>query len=122
MCERIDTHRIPWAFFGIKEPDALLDGRYNVAPTALIPVIRLGGDGERRVTGAIWNLRPSWASEPPKRPLFNARAETVHSLPSFRDAFRTRRCIVPACALESRPNPPRSRSLDLASDGACHSF
>ncbi len=43
------------------------------------------------------HLRPSWASEPPKRPLFNARAETVHSLPSFREAFRTRRCIVPAC-------------------------
>lgn len=42
MCGRIDIHRIPWAFFGAKEPNLPLEDRYNVAPTALIPMIRLG--------------------------------------------------------------------------------
>ncbi len=69
--------------------------RYNVAPSQTVPVIRLDSGGRREAATARWGLVPSWAREPSSL-FINARAETVAQKPSFRSAFRQRRCLVPA--------------------------
>jgi putative SOS response-associated peptidase YedK len=50
------------------------------------------------MTPARWGLIPHWVADPTtfKATLFNARAESAAEKPSFRDAMRSRRCIVPA--------------------------
>ena len=71
--------------------------RYNGAPTQEFAACRLDEDGRRVVTGLRWGLVPSWAKDPGVGArLINARSETVHEKPSFRSAFRARRCLVPA--------------------------
>jgi putative SOS response-associated peptidase YedK len=70
-------------------------GRYNVAPSTLIPVIRTV-NGVRQLAELKWGLIPHWATAPKPTPFVNARAETVPEKPAFRDSFRKRRCLVPA--------------------------
>lgn len=65
--------------------------RYNVAPTQRVLVV-VGEHGRRAVVTRAWGLRPRWATAP----LINARLETVATRPTFRDAFRDRRCLVAA--------------------------
>jgi putative SOS response-associated peptidase YedK len=71
--------------------------RYNTAPTDQIPIIRVDPrDGERELAMARWGLVPWWSKAIPKVPHINARAETVHELPLFREAFAKRRALIPA--------------------------
>ncbi len=72
--------------------------RYNVAPTQSVPVLRASEEGDTwRVDQLQWGLVPSWSKERRmKVSLFNARSETVAEKPSFRAAFKRRRCLVPA--------------------------
>jgi len=71
--------------------------RYNIAPTDQIPIVRVDPrDGTRELTLARWGLIPFWMKERPKVPHINARAETVHKAPLFREAFAKRRALVPA--------------------------
>ncbi|MEE8393784.1 MAG: SOS response-associated peptidase [Rhodospirillales bacterium] len=75
---------------------ANLPPRYNIAPTQEAPVIRQEG-GVRSISLCRWGLVPSWSDGPDSRfSMFNARAETIAEKPAFRDAFRKRRCLVPA--------------------------
>ncbi|MEO1311388.1 MAG: SOS response-associated peptidase [Pseudomonadota bacterium] len=69
--------------------------RYNIAPTQPVGVVRGGRDGPEFVL-MRWGFLPAFAKEISGRPLINARAETVAEKPSFRAAFRRRRCLVPA--------------------------
>ena len=70
--------------------------RFNIAPTTGVPVVRFQ-DGRRTMSEMRWGLIPAWAKSDAKLPMMvNARAETVASKPSFRSAFKYRRCIVPA--------------------------
>jgi putative SOS response-associated peptidase YedK len=72
-----------------------LSARYNIAPTQSVPVVRLDPDTrDRRLQMACWGLKPAWAKGP--RPIINARSETIAQKPSFRSAFKNRRCLVPA--------------------------
>lgn len=79
-------------------PDA---GFYPLAQT---PIVRLNDAGERELVAAQWGLLPAWwkpSDKAPKRTTFqrkcfNARSEDVHVKPSYRDAFRNRRCLMPA--------------------------
>ena len=94
--------------------------RYNVAPTDQIPVIRIDlRDGEREVVMARWGLIPFWMKEKPRVPHINARAETVHKLPLFREAFAKRRCLIPATGFyewqqrDDGKQPYRFRRKDL---------
>ena len=82
--------------FGLAEVPEL-PPRYNVAPTQLVPVVREASDGSRRLSMMRWGLVPSWSKEIGEG-LINARSETVNEKPSFRQAFRQRRCIVVASA------------------------
>ena len=71
--------------------------RWNIAPTD--PVVAIRRDGSRRIgTLMRWGLIPRWAKVDNafKRPMFNARSETVMDRPMFREAFANRRCLVPA--------------------------
>jgi len=69
---------------------------YNVAPTALVPVVRDRG-GERRMPEVQWGFLPSWAKGPKAKPQpINARIETVATSGMFKRAFAHARCIVPA--------------------------
>jgi putative SOS response-associated peptidase YedK len=76
------------------EEFAELVPRYTAAPSQRIPAVRLRADGKREVIGMKWGLVPAWA--PTAVGLANARAETAAEKPSFRDAVRLRRCLVPA--------------------------
>lgn len=71
--------------------------RYNMAPASDVPMIRESPDGKRVLHLLRWGLLPHWASDPTiGSRLINARAESVSEKPSFRDAFRRRRCLIPA--------------------------
>lgn len=72
--------------------------RYNIVPTQSVPVFFLDPeDGAPRLEPMRWGLIPSWAKDPSiGNRMINARSETVHEKPSFRAAFRSRRCLVPA--------------------------
>ncbi|HEX7775435.1 MAG TPA: SOS response-associated peptidase [Parvibaculum sp.] len=69
--------------------------RYNIAPTQPVPIIRREG-GARHFVLVRWGLIPAWSKEAPQSLLINARAETISEKPSFRGAFRHRRCLMPA--------------------------
>ena len=71
--------------------------RYNIAPGTDIPTIRHSPEGKRVMHLLRWGLVPHWAKDPSMgAKLSNARGETVADKPSFRDAFKRRRCLVPA--------------------------
>jgi putative SOS response-associated peptidase YedK len=81
--------------FGLDE-SARLDEtpRFNIAPTDPVLAIR-ERDGVREAGRLRWGLVPGrWAEG--HRSLINARAETLDRQPAFREAFRERRCLVPA--------------------------
>ena len=71
--------------------------RYNVAPTQRAPIV-VPRDGGRAFLNARWGLIPHWAKDPAsfKATLVNARSESAHEKPSFRDAMKSSRCAVPA--------------------------
>jgi putative SOS response-associated peptidase YedK len=71
--------------------------RFNIAPTQEAPVVRADEAGGREVAMLRWGLVPSWAQDPAiGNRMINARSETAAEKPSFRNAFRKRRCLVPA--------------------------
>lgn len=72
-----------------------LEPRYNIAPTQDVPTVRAGEEGARAFALLHWGLVPKWAKEKAiGNRMINARAETLAGKPSFRDAFRKRRCLV----------------------------
>jgi putative SOS response-associated peptidase YedK len=75
-----------------------LTPRYNIAPTQPVPVVRWDQTHSARQLDLLrWGLIPSWAKDPSiGNRMINARAETAASKPSFRSAFRHRRCLVVA--------------------------
>jgi putative SOS response-associated peptidase YedK len=78
--------------------DPPLGPRWNLAPTQAAPIVLPQGDAGRVALMARWGLIPHWAKDPAsfRATLVNARAETAHEKPSFRDAFKRDRCVVPA--------------------------
>lgn len=83
--------------FGLDAGEAVeLSPNYNVAPTQSVAAIA-GRDGGRRLEALRWGLVPSWAEDPSiGSRMINARSETAHEKPSFRSAFKRRRCLIPA--------------------------
>jgi len=74
-----------------------LEPRYNIAPTQLIPSILSAPGGEKQLQMLRWGLIPSWAKDAKiGAKLINARAETVSEKPSFKAAFKRRRCLIVA--------------------------
>ena len=71
---------------------------YNVAPQSMQPVVRLDAEtGDRELTVMRWGLVPFWSKDgKASYSTINARAETVPTSATYREAFKRRRCLVPA--------------------------
>ena len=71
--------------------------RYNIAPSQQITAVRATPSGSGREIALLrWGLIPSWSKDPAAgNRLINARAETAREKPSFRNAFRRHRCLIP---------------------------
>lgn len=102
MCGRF-THRLPWSEIhrlyrltldADRAPNT--QPRYNIAPTQDVLFVTAGEDGNHKLREGRWWLVPWWAKEVPKAPMFNARSETAAEKPAFRDAFQSKRCLIPA--------------------------
>jgi putative SOS response-associated peptidase YedK len=112
MCGRYTLQHAPefieaW-FEAIFMPDYAL--RYNIAPGSNIIAVRNTADGQ---AGAImrWGFIPAWAKDPASMPMLNnARGETVAEKPMFRQAFRRRRCLIPASGFYEWKAVPGQRS------------
>ena len=72
--------------------------RYNIAPTQPVPVIRQNPkEPVRELSLVRWGLIPSWARDPSAAAqMINARSETAGTKPPFREALKSRRCLIPA--------------------------
>jgi putative SOS response-associated peptidase YedK len=72
--------------------------RYNIAPTQLIPVVRLNPkEPSRGLSLMRWGLVPHWAKDPSiATSTINAKSETAATKPAFRDPLKFRRCLIPA--------------------------
>ncbi len=82
--------------FGFDASSIELPPNYNIAPTQGVAAVLLEG-GARRLEVLRWGLIPPWADDPQiGSRMINARAETAPEKPSFRRAFRERRCLIPA--------------------------
>jgi putative SOS response-associated peptidase YedK len=122
MCGRFarrSTKKVLADWFGVKaEEMPPFEPTYNAAPQSTQPVVRLGRDtGKREFVLQRWGLVPYWANDAKfGYSTINARAEEVLSKPAFREAFKRRRCLVPADAFYEwqRIDPKTKRPLAIA--------
>ncbi len=99
MCGRFTIYSSPEVIQGYFELSELYPfiPSYNVAPSQMILAILEKENHQRVGVPLRWGLIPSWMKEENiSTKLINARVETVHEKPSFRKAFKTRRCLVVA--------------------------
>ena len=103
MCGRF-TNRLTWreivALYRLSvpaTPERNLPARYNICPTDTIDTV-IKEDGKRDLVPMRWGLIAWWWKKRAKDvpATFNARAETIAEKPMFRDAFKRRRCLIPA--------------------------
>ncbi len=99
MCGRYALHAHPEVvalLFGLSETPAFA-ARYNIAPASDVLVVREGIERRNEAAMLRWGLVPRWAKDPSiGARMNNARAETIAEKPSFREAWRRRRCLIPA--------------------------
>ena len=82
--------------FDIDEPQGYRP-QFNIAPTQVVPVFRVGADEQREWAPCRWGLIPSWAKDLKiGARMINARSETASEKPSFKKAMASRRCLVPS--------------------------
>lgn len=126
MCGRYIITSSPEALrrlFGYSEQPNF-PARYNIAPTQPVPVVILE-NGTRQFRLMRWGFLPSWVKDPRKFALvINARSETVLEKPSFRNAIKRRRCLLPADGYyEWQASPARKRPFCIRRrDGAPIAF
>ena len=74
-----------------------LEPRYNIAPSQQVAAVRGDLAGRRELVSLRWGLVPHWAKDVKiGTKLINARSETARDKPSFREALKHRRCVIPA--------------------------
>ena len=116
MCVRYDLNESPQmlALYFMLDVIAAPYSNPDVRPTNTAPIIRFN-EGQRLALPARWGLIPSWSKdEKIAQHSFNARGETVADKPSFRAAFKRRRCIVPVSAFfEWRAIPGEKKNQKL---------
>src|SRR5215813_14087293 len=101
MCGRFTRH-YTWEdlfrLYHLTSTPANIQPSYNVCPTDTVDTVRTT-DGKRELVPMRWGLIP-WHWKKPLKEMklatFNARVETVATKPMFRDAFKRRRCLIPA--------------------------
>lgn len=85
--------------FDLKTPPApdALQARYNIAPTQQVMTVGKNKEGHNSLAWMRWGLIPSWSKDITiGSKMINARAETLAEKPSFRTAYKRRRCLVVA--------------------------
>lgn len=97
MCGRFaltaDPSDLQEAFYWVDFGNADISPRFNIAPTQPVPVV--ANDGTKKLDYFSWGLVPFWAKDPSiGARMINARAETLPEKPSFRNAFKRRRCLI----------------------------
>ena len=98
MCGRYSLSVTPEMLRKLANVEAYLnlEPRYNIAPTQMAPVVRLI-NGRRRMDMLSWGFIPSWSRDKKiASKMINARGETVAQKSSFREAYKNRRCLIPA--------------------------
>jgi putative SOS response-associated peptidase YedK len=111
MCGRftltVNPSQLQEAFPWVEVPEDIRP-RYNIAPSQ--PVAVIPNDGKNRLDFFLWGLIPSWAKDPAiGNRMINARSETLAEKPSFRAAYRRRRCLVPADGFYEWRSDPGSK-------------
>jgi putative SOS response-associated peptidase YedK len=99
MCGRFVLEHSPEQLMKVYRLTSMpdLSPRYNIAPSQQIAVVRQQKSGDRELSFLQWGLIPSWSKDSATGyKMINARSETVHEKPSFKQAFHARRCIIPA--------------------------
>jgi putative SOS response-associated peptidase YedK len=101
-----------------------LPPRYNIAPAQAVLAVVAEGGGRRRPLLARWGLVPAWARQGSPAPI-NARAETAHRSPLFRQALRRRRALVVADGFfewRRRPDGRKTPVRFTLADGGLFAF
>ena len=99
MCARYTLRCGAAAVAALFDLDEVLElvPRYNIAPTQEVPGVVADAHGDRVLRLYRWGLVPRWADDlGVGQRMINARAESLKERPAFRDAFRRRRCLLPA--------------------------
>jgi putative SOS response-associated peptidase YedK len=101
MCGRYgrwsDAEWLVEEFSDIQLPPLPFPPTYNAAPQSQQSIVRLNSGGYPELVSLRWGLIPFWARPDQfNRLTFNARSEEIGEKPTFRDAFKSRRCLVPA--------------------------
>ncbi|MBC7875833.1 MAG: SOS response-associated peptidase [Anaerolineales bacterium] len=96
MCGRftltVDPSELQDSFGDFTFPDQFAP-RFNIAPTQ--PVLAIPNDAKNKADFFLWGLIPSWSKDPSiANKLINARGETIAEKPSFRGAFKYKRCLI----------------------------
>ena len=120
------------AFFNLTENDSnpTLPLNWNIAPTNDIYIVKnrdRGSEG-RKLETASWGLIAPWQksfseARAGQSHAINARSESIHEKPTFRDAFRTTRCLIPATgyyewATSLGKYPPKQPFYITSGDGS----
>ena len=97
MCGRFtltaDPADLQEAFYWVDFGNANFSPRYNIAPSQGVPVVT--NSGENKLDFFTWGLVPFWAKDPKIGfRMINARSETLSEKPSFRNAYKHRRCLI----------------------------
>lgn len=100
MCGRYALFRWTPAFAALPGFPADQKAQWNISPADSVLMLRAGpvsdeGEPSRELARARWGLTPPWLTDMSRTPA-HARAETVAEQPMFRQAFRERRCLLPA--------------------------
>lgn len=100
MCGRFVLRASPdqiRELFALDE-EPVIEPRFNIAPTQPVGIVRMNPEAQAREWAlTLWGLIPSWSKDSSiGQKLINARSEGVAEKPSFRAAFKRRRCLVPA--------------------------
>jgi putative SOS response-associated peptidase YedK len=102
MCGRFTLRARPEAIaeeFELPDfPTVVEQAHFNIAPTQQVAAIRLDPEkGSRTLSLLKWGLVPSWAEDPAiGNRMINARADSAATKPSFRHAFKAKRCLIVA--------------------------
>jgi len=96
-------------YFGLDDLVAAVEPRYNLTPGRAVAVVR-ESEGKRRLDALQWGLVPFWAKDPTiGRRLINARLDSVAEKPAYREAWRRRRCLIPASGFYEWSEPRGGR-------------
>lgn len=82
-------------YFGIQRVKYAPEPSFNIAPTQTVAAVVENAAGTRGLVGLKWGLIPPWsADESAAAKMINARSESIHEKPSFREAFHHQRCLI----------------------------